>query len=336
MPAYQQRSQQNQHHQQQNMHQEPVNLSLASALLIEFGKKYNIAVSNNEVNPNRVLETLIRTCFVTTKPITEEQMVALLIVAKEYNLNPFTREIYAYPAKNGGIVPIVGIDGWCSMVNSHAQYIGMEFRYSDEVVDMLGDDSKPNGKTAHVWMECALFRKDREKPTIVREYFAEVFKFTDPWKACPNRMLRHKTLIQCARYAFSLTGIYDHDDGLALAAEVIEGEYTETTNQNQAVEKTIETVVHVANQSEQHTHQEQQQVQDDHPAEQPPAEQQQAQENTVQKPYMTEAIFKKMLLKVKTLVVNGTMSMTQFIAQAETMYSLTPEQIEQFNVEAKQ
>jgi hypothetical protein len=31
--------------------------------------------------------------------VTDEQMMALLIVADQYGLNPFTKEIYGYPDK---------------------------------------------------------------------------------------------------------------------------------------------------------------------------------------------------------------------------------------------
>ena len=44
--------------------------------------------------------------------VSDEQMIALLIVADQYGLNPFTKEIYAFPDKHKGIVPVVGVDGW--------------------------------------------------------------------------------------------------------------------------------------------------------------------------------------------------------------------------------
>ena len=41
----------------------------------------------------------------------DAQMTALLVVANAYGLNPWTKEIYAYPDKQNGIVPVVGVDG---------------------------------------------------------------------------------------------------------------------------------------------------------------------------------------------------------------------------------
>ena len=40
---------------------------------------------------------------------TNEEVTAFLIVANKYHLDPFTNEIYAFPSKKVGIIPIVGI-----------------------------------------------------------------------------------------------------------------------------------------------------------------------------------------------------------------------------------
>lgn len=141
-----------------------------------------------------------RTVRATVCPsnITNEQFVAFLMVAKEYNLNPITKQIYAFPSK-GGIVPIVSIDGWLRIINEHPQFDGMEF--VDNVVD---------GKLFSI--TCRMFRKDRSRPVEVTEYMSECVRGTDTWKQWPARMLRHKATIQAARYAFGLAGIYDQDE----------------------------------------------------------------------------------------------------------------------------
>ena len=128
-----------------------------------------------------------------------EQFAAFLMVAKEYDLNPLTKEIYAFPDR-GGITPIVSIDGWMNLINSHPQFDGMEF------VDTEGADGKLYS------VECKMYRKDRQRPTTVIEYMSECFRQTDPWKKWPNRMLRHKAAIQCARYAFGFSGIMEPDE----------------------------------------------------------------------------------------------------------------------------
>jgi phage recombination protein Bet len=152
------------------------------------------------LEPNRMMATLKATAF--RGDVSNEQMAALLIVANEHGLNPFTKELYAFPTKGGGIVPVVGVDGWARIVNEHPQFNGMKFEQ---------DDTK---------CTCIMYRKDREHPTTVTEYMDECRRGTEPWQTHPKRMLRHKAMIQCARLAFAFAGIYDPDEGeRILAAE---------------------------------------------------------------------------------------------------------------------
>lgn len=136
---------------------------------------------------------------------TREQFAAFLLIAKEYKLNPLTREIYAFPARGGGIVPVVSIDGWVSLINMHPQCDGFDFKWEQTEA---GDP---------ISCTCTMYRKDRAHPVEVTEYFAECVRATDPWKM-KHRMLRHKALIQAGRYAFGFAGIYDVDEGEAIAA----------------------------------------------------------------------------------------------------------------------
>jgi phage recombination protein Bet len=134
-----------------------------------------------------------------------EEFAAFLLVAKQYNLNPLTREIYAFTnQRGGGIVPVVSIDGWMQLINSHPQFDGMEFHDDHDA------DGKLNSTT------CIIHRKDRSHPTVITEYLAECYRDTAAWKM-PHRMLRHKAAIQCARYAFSFSGIVDPDEAERIA-----------------------------------------------------------------------------------------------------------------------
>ena len=134
--------------------------------------------------------------------VSDAQMTALLIVANQYGLNPWTKEIYAFPDKNNGIVPVVGVDGWARIINEHPQFDGMDFKQDDESCT------------------CIIYRKDRSHPVSVTEYMSECRRGAGPWQSHPKRMLRHKALIQCARLAFGYTGIFDQDE----ADRIIEGD----------------------------------------------------------------------------------------------------------------
>jgi phage recombination protein Bet len=163
------------------------------------------------VEPAKMLDTLKATAFKQGKedpPVNNEQMMALLIVAEQYRLNPFTKELFAFPDKRGGIVPVVSVDGWSRIINEHRAFDGIEFVWSDS-----GDECT-----------CIIYRKDRSHPIKVTEYLSECKRSTEPWGKWPRRMLRHKAMIQCARLAFGFAGIYDEDEAqrIVQAGEVVE------------------------------------------------------------------------------------------------------------------
>lgn len=145
-------------------------------------------------------EATVRATCMSSQNVSREHFAAFLLVAKEYGLNPLTKEIYAFPAKGGGIQPIVSIDGWMRMINDHPAFDGLEF------VDALDDDGHLSSVT------CSIYRKDRTRPISVIEYMVECKRSTDVWRQWPRRMLRHKAAIQCARYAFGFSGIMEPDE----------------------------------------------------------------------------------------------------------------------------
>lgn len=164
------------------------------------------------VDTDKLAVTLKSTAFKPVKSdgkfieVTDEQLMALLIVADQYHLNPFTKEIYAFPAKGGGIVPVVAIDGWIRIINSHPQFDYMEQREGPE-----------NEKEIPKWIETEIKRLDRSRPTIKKERYNECYRNTDPWNEMPTRMLGWKSMAQCARVAFGFAGIYDPDEAERIA-----------------------------------------------------------------------------------------------------------------------
>jgi phage recombination protein Bet len=183
------------------------------SLVSKFAARYS-------VEPAKMLSTLKQTAFrVRDGEVTNEQMMALLIVADQYRLNPFTKEIYAFPDKNNGIVPVVGVDGWARIINEHPQFDGMDFAEAP-----IKDAEVP------AWIECTIYRKDRAHPIKVREFLVECKRDVQPWKSHPRRMLRHKAMIQCARIAFGFVGVYDEDE----AARIVDmGAVDATPSRNQ-------------------------------------------------------------------------------------------------------
>lgn len=145
-----------------------------------------------------LINTLKQTAF--KGQVSDAQMTALLIIANQYSLNPWTKEVYAFPDKNNGIIPVVGVDGWSRIINSHPEFDGMKFAQDDESCT------------------CIMYRKDRTHPVEVTEYMSECKRANvGPWASHPRRMLRHKAMIQCARLAFGFGGIYDQDEAERIA-----------------------------------------------------------------------------------------------------------------------
>jgi phage recombination protein Bet len=164
---------------------------MASTALTTLTSK--LAATLNMGDGAGLMETLKATAF--KGQVSDAQMTALLVVANQYGLNPWTKEIYAFPDKNNGIVPVVGVDGWSRIINNHPQFDGMDFEQDAESCT------------------CIIHRKDRRHPVKVTEYMAECRRSNvGPWQSHPRRMLRHKAMIQCARLAFGYGGIYDQDE----------------------------------------------------------------------------------------------------------------------------
>lgn len=158
-----------------------------------------------------LIETLKATAF--KGQVSDAQMTALMVVANQYGLNPWTKEIYAFPDKNNGIVPVVGVDGWARIINGNDKFDGMEFVQDEESCT------------------CIIYRKDRSHPTKVTEYMSECKRGAGPWQSHPKRMLRHKSMIQCARLAFGFGGIYDQDEAERIVEKDITGAGSHTTAQ---------------------------------------------------------------------------------------------------------
>lgn len=177
------------------------NTQLATASQQSKTSALALMASRFSVEPDKLLGTLKATVF---KGASNEELLALVVVSNAYGLNPLTKEIYAFPAKGGGIVPIVSVDGWINMMNSHPQFDGIDFEWQYDTSGIV------------VACTAVIYRKDRGRPVRVTEFVSECRRNTDPWKMV-NRMIRHKALIQGVRVAFGFSGIYDEEEGEVVA-----------------------------------------------------------------------------------------------------------------------
>jgi phage recombination protein Bet len=149
------------------------------------------------VSPGALTTTLKNTVF---KGASNDEFVALVIVSNAYGLNPLLKEIFAFPAKGGGIIPVVSVDGWIRIINEHPAFDGIEF---NDIVDESGNLYA---------IESVIYRSDRTRPIKVTEYMDECKGAGPAWQKTPKRMLRHRALIQGGRVAFGFSGIYVEDE----------------------------------------------------------------------------------------------------------------------------
>ena len=171
--------------------------SIASQLASRF---------NHPGNGFQIINELTQTVF---RGANEAEITTLLVLSNSYKLNPFVKEICACPAKGGGIVPVITIDGWYRIVNDHPAYDGCQVEF----------DENFTACTITMW------RKDRNHPTVITEWMQECQrsnpKFRGPWDTHPRRMLRHRAFIQAARMSFGFGGVYTQEEAESGEAEPI-------------------------------------------------------------------------------------------------------------------
>jgi hypothetical protein len=119
-------------------------------------------------------------------------ILALLRSMQSLHLDPLCEEIGFTQFEDGQWQVFITIEGCSKLLNQHPQFSGLEFNQADTLIDGVPE-----------WIECSIYRKDREVPTTVREYLTEVKGENSIWQKMPRRMLRHRALQQCVRLAIA-------------------------------------------------------------------------------------------------------------------------------------
>lgn len=125
--------------------------------------------------------------------VPKKTLLHLLKLVKLHQLNPVTEEVALAEYANHEWQAFIGINGWITLINRHPAFRGLSF-----------NESFDENCALPTWIECSIYRSDRDIPTTIREYFCEVRAESETWKKMPRRMLRHKALTQCARLAFGI------------------------------------------------------------------------------------------------------------------------------------
>jgi hypothetical protein len=173
------------------------------------------SVERSGMSPESFVQALTTNPLSSLVTWSQVDLETLLLAAERHGLDPLGKDMYLLREGDSYDEPaivVLGVDGWSRILNKHKKFAGMQFKESEELLDGV-----PR------WIECTLHRWDRRVPTTVREYFDEVRGSSTPWLTHPRRLLRHKALVQCARLAFGLVGIYDHDEAQRIASNKMRG-----------------------------------------------------------------------------------------------------------------
>lgn len=117
-------------------------------------------------------------------------LLALLRIAREHRLDPLKEEVALTLYDDYHWHAYITVEGYSKLLNNHPAFDGIAFTQSEETTNGIP-----------IWMECTIYRKDRSRPIVVREYFEEVKGEKMIWQKMPRRMLRHRAMQQCARLA---------------------------------------------------------------------------------------------------------------------------------------
>jgi hypothetical protein len=125
--------------------------------------------------------------------VPKDVLKLILTTARRYQLNPLLGQIEWELNEENHWEIYIPIDGWISLIHRQSSFKGLTFDQSPETEHGIP-----------IWMECTIYRSDLTNPIRVREYYAELKTDHPIWQQMPYRMLRHKTMQQCARLAFGI------------------------------------------------------------------------------------------------------------------------------------
>lgn len=132
--------------------------------------------------------------WIEERSIPQGLLKPFLLTSQRLTLNPLLSQIAWELNEKNQWELFIPIDGWITMIHREPSFQGITFNESSQTENGIP-----------IWMECSIYRSDLTHPITVREYFIELKTGHSMWVQMPRRMLRHKTLQQCARLAFGIS-----------------------------------------------------------------------------------------------------------------------------------
>lgn len=183
----------------------------------------NVAVASERWLNEQEIEFVKKQFF---PPNTKDNMEVqyCLEVAKQFNLNPITKQIYFVPRKaqddNGvwheKIEPLVGRDGFLAIAHRTGAFGGIETISTIKEVP-IRENGQWKMKKDLVGI-CKVWRTDSEMPFIVEVAYGEYVQtkkdgeLTKFWSSKPDTMIKKVAESQALRKAFNISGLYSPEE----------------------------------------------------------------------------------------------------------------------------
>ncbi len=161
----------------------------------ELSTTQDTELMNTLCDPAKI--EIIKNMF--AKGCTNDEFQVFLELARRYQLDPFSKQIWAIKYNGNAAQIFAGRDGFLSIAHRSGVFDGME----------SGVDVDKTGETIG-WAK--VYRKDMTHPFSITVSLSEYSTGKSLWKEKPRTMIQKVAESQCLRRAFSISGLYDPDE----------------------------------------------------------------------------------------------------------------------------
>jgi len=129
---------------------------------------------------------------------TDNEFLLLMQLARTYQLDPFTRQIWAVKYGQNPAQIFCGRDGYLAIAHRSGVFDGMDAGSRMEGDELVG------------W--CKVYRRDMSHPFSVEVYASEYSTGRNLWKDKPRTMIQKVAEAHALRRAFSISGLYSPEE----------------------------------------------------------------------------------------------------------------------------
>lgn len=167
--------------------------------------------------------------------VSDQELVMFLNLCKYQKLNPFLNEAYLIKFKGAPAQIVTSKEAFMKRAETHDQYNGLEagiiVEREGQMVELEGAVSLKSDVLLGGWAK--IYRKDREKPVVIKISMQEFSKGQSTWKQMPNNMIRKTAIVNALREAFpeKLNQMYTEEEAPATPQVNVQEEIKQNANQ---------------------------------------------------------------------------------------------------------